>query len=100
MAKRSNEPEKLGQTLRGLIGRFQHVDLSVMETILLRWPDLVGGVLAERCYPEVVRDGVLHVRVPTGAYAQKLSHEEQRILAALSDLGASAPTGIQCVVRG
>ncbi len=100
MAKRSNEPEKLGQTLRGLIGRFQHVDLSAMETIVARWPDLVGEVLAERCRPEVVRDGVLHVRVPTGAYAQKLCHEEQRILAALGDLGAAAPSAIQCVVRG
>ncbi|MEI8147952.1 MAG: DUF721 domain-containing protein [Actinomycetes bacterium] len=100
MAKRSSEPEKLGQTLRGLIGRFQHVDLSVMEFIVLRWPEIVGGVLAERCHPEVVREGVLHVRVPTGAYAQKLSHEEQRIISALSDLGDSAPTGIQCVVRG
>jgi predicted nucleic acid-binding Zn ribbon protein len=100
VAKGWSEPEKLGQTLRGLIGRFAHVDLTVMETILARWPDVVGSVLAERCHPEVVRDGVLHVRVPSGAYAQKFAHEEERILSAFADLGEAAPTSIATIVRG
>ena len=100
MARRSPEPEKLGQTLRALIGRFQHVDLDVMPTILARWPDLVGGALADRCQPEVVRAGVLFVRVPTGAFAQKISLESERILEGFADLGEARPQSITAVVRG
>jgi hypothetical protein len=47
-----------------------------------------------------VRDGVLHVRVPSGAYAQKFAHEEERILSAFADLGEAAPTSIATIVRG
>ena len=97
---RPREPERLGDTLAALIKRFRHVDLSIMEQIIERWPSLVGPELAEVCRPEVVRDGVLYVAVPNGAYGQKMRMTAENIISGLSDISAEAPTSLQVTVRG
>ena len=97
---RNHEPERLGDTLAALIRRFRHVDLSAMELIIARWPSLVGENLAASCHPEVVRDGVLYVAVPNGAFGQKLRMNAENIIKGLSDISADAPTSLHVTVRG
>ena len=97
---RQREPERLGDTLAALLRRFRHVDLSIMEQIMERWPALVGPDLAETCRPEVVRDGILYVGVPSGAFGQKLRMNAENIIQGLSDISAHAPTSLQITVRG
>jgi len=97
---RNREPERLGDTLAALVRRFRHVDLSVMDQILERWPALVGPEMAEVCHPEVVREGVLYVAVPSGAFGQKMRMNAEKIITGLSDISADAPTSLHVTVRG
>lgn len=97
---RQRDPERLGDTLAALVRRFRHVDLTAMEQILERWPALVGPELAETCRPEVVRDGILYVGVPNGAYGQKLRMNAENIIIGLADISGDAPTALQVTVRG
>ena len=97
---RDREPEKLGDTLAALVRRFRHVDLSVMEEIQQRWPELVGPDIAEICHPEVVRDSILFVAVPNGAFGQKIRMNAENIIAGLRDISGDPPTSVQVTVRG
>ena len=100
MSGRKFEPEKLSDTLAALMKRYRRIDASAIESVRDRWDELVGPALADSCVPEVVKDGVLFVRVPTGAYSQKLQMSEEKIITALQDLGPSAPHSIRITVRG
>jgi predicted nucleic acid-binding Zn ribbon protein len=100
MSTRKFEPEKLGDTLAVLMKRYRRVDVSAIETVRERWTQLVGSSLAEMCVPEVVKDGVLYVRVPSGAYSQKLQMDAEKIITALEDIGPSAPHSLHVTVRG
>jgi len=91
-------PRSLGESLRDLVSRYRHVDLNVMDEIRARWPALAGEALASRCEPEVVRDGVLYVRVPTGSFAEALRRASGRIVKGLEDLGERAPREVRIVV--
>lgn len=100
MSTRNLEPEKLGTTLATLMKRFRRVDISAIEAVRERWNQIVGEAIAEVCIPEVVKDGVLHVRVPSGAYSQKLQLDAEKIISALQDIGPSAPQSLHVTVRG
>lgn len=91
-------PRSLGDSLRQLAAKYRKVDLFVIDEIRNRWPEIVGEALATRCYPELVRERVLVVRVPTGAFAERLRMDERTIVASLLDLGDRAPTSLQMVV--
>lgn len=93
------EPERLNDTLAALMRRFTQVNLGALEIIQERWEAVVGPELARSCAPEVVRDQVLYVRVPSGAHGQKLQMRAGNIIEALSDLGADAPSSLQVTVR-
>lgn len=97
---RDREPEKLGDTLAALVRRFRHVDLSIMEAIQQRWPEVVGPELADLCRPEVVRDGTLFVAVPNGAFSQKIRMNAENIINGLADIPGDPPTSVQVTVRG
>jgi predicted nucleic acid-binding Zn ribbon protein len=96
----AREPQQLGVSLSKLVGRFSRVDLPIMEVIHQRWPSLVGEEVAQRCRPQVVKDGVLIVAVPTGAYAARLNRDAPDILEALADLGVRCPREMRTVVQG
>ena len=98
MKRSFDGPKSLGDSLRELVSRYRHVDLSVMDEIRSRWQALAGDALAGRCEPEVVRDGALYVRVPTGAFAEALKRSSASILEGLADLGERAPTELRIVV--
>ncbi|MDE3065869.1 MAG: DUF721 domain-containing protein, partial [Acidobacteriota bacterium] len=92
-------PARLGEVLTTLAGRLRRVDLRLIDEVRRRWPEVVDTVLAQRCHPEFVKDGVLVVRVPSGAFAQRLMHESARIVAAYADLGAGAPRALRTVLE-
>lgn len=94
----SGGPRPLGEVLRHLAARYRKLDLEAIDEVRRRWPTLVDEALATTCAPEAVRDGVLIVRVPTGAYAERLRVDEGAILRALADLGSHAPTSLRVVV--
>jgi hypothetical protein len=56
--------------------------------------------MADLCHPEVVREGVLYVAVPNGAFGQKLRMNAEKIIQGLSDISDGAPTSLQVTVRG
>lgn len=81
-----------------LSGRYKRVDLYVIDEIRNRWPEVVGESLAARCVPELVKDGELIVRVPNGAYAERLRSDERGVLRRLAEISERAPTGLRVVV--
>ncbi len=98
MKRRDDGPVSLGDSLRSLASRYRKVDLLMIDVIRGRWSDVVGDVLASRCVPELVRERSLIVRVPSGAFAERLRRDEVTILSAFSDLGDKAPTSLTIVV--
>jgi predicted nucleic acid-binding Zn ribbon protein len=55
-------------------------------------------VLAEHCRPEFVKNGVLLITVPSGAFAQRITQERESILLGLAPLGDRAPTTLRTVL--
>ncbi len=97
--RRDDEPRSLAEVLDGLAGRLRRVDLRSVDAVRALWSDVVDPVLAEHCRVEMVRDGVLIVAVPSGAFAQRVADEAASILAAYAVLGASAPREVRAIVR-
>lgn len=95
----TREPRPLSDALRTVVHRFARVDLPVMETIHERWTSLVGEEVGRRCRPQIVKDGVLIVAVPSGAYAERLTRDAPDILDALADLGSHCPREIRAVIQ-
>jgi hypothetical protein len=80
-----NRPEKLasamGFALRGL-----KLDQRMREgKAMALWPDIVGGVTAERTKPLYVNRGTMTVLVSSSAWANQLNLLKPKILAALSE---------------
>ncbi len=98
MSTRRDAPGELGELLRAIAFRMRKIDVLAIEEIQRRWMELVGDMLARRTTPEAVKNRVLIVRVPSGAFAERLQMEERRIVNALSDLGDRAPTSLKIVV--
>lgn len=47
----------------------------------LRWPDLVGGQLAEHAWPQKLAQGILHIAVDHGSWAQEMLLLKPQLLA-------------------
>ena len=58
-----------------MAGRLRKVDLRVIDEVRQLWPTIVDPVLAEHCRPEFVKNGVLLITVPSGAFAQRITQE-------------------------
>jgi len=98
MKRRSADVSDLGSVLNVLAGRLKKVDLRVIDEVRQLWPTVVDPVLAERCRPEFVKNGVLLVSVPSGAFAQRIMLESDTILKACAVLGDAAPTSLRTVL--
>jgi len=98
MSRFSDQPKRLGELLDSVAGRLKKVDLRLIDEIRLLWPSIVDPVLAEHCRPEFVKNGVLLVSVPSGAFAQRVAMESPSILAGFSTLESRAPTSIRTVL--
>jgi hypothetical protein len=99
MTRYHDGPRSLGESLRDLASRYKKVDLLVIDEIRDRWDAVLGETLAAKCVPTIVRDGVLVIEVPSGAFAQRIRSEESHILAALSELGERAPKSLRVTVK-
>lgn len=99
MRPRDERPAALGELLDTLAGRLRRVDLRLIDDARRMWPTVVGPVLAEHCRVEMIKDGVLVVSVPSGAFAQQVLSESPSILAGFAALGAGAPSSVRAVVR-
>ena len=95
---RDEPPAVLGELLNTLAGRLRKVDLRLIDEIRVMWPSIVEPVIAEHCRPEFVKNGVLLVSVPSGAFAQRVHNDSALILAGFASLGKQAPTSLRAVL--
>ena len=98
MRDRNEQPTTLGDLLNTLAGRLRKVDLRLIDEIRALWPTIVEPVIAEHCRPEFVKNGVLLVSVPSGAFAQRITTESVSILEGFESLGDRAPTSLRTVL--
>jgi predicted nucleic acid-binding Zn ribbon protein len=91
-------PRPLGEILHTMAGRLRKVDLRIIDEVRRLWPEVVDPVLAEHCHPEFVKNGVLLISVPSGAFAQRINAERESILRGFSSLGEQAPTSLRTVL--
>jgi predicted nucleic acid-binding Zn ribbon protein len=98
MTRPSDHPKGLAELLETLAGRLRKVDLRLIDEIRAMWPDIVEPALAQHCRPEFVKNGVLLVSVPSGAFAQRVTMDSARILAGFAPLGDRAPTSLRTVL--
>jgi len=95
---RDEPPAPLGDLLNTLAGRLRKVDLRLIDEIRAMWPTIVEPVVAEHCRPEFVKNGVLLVSVPSGAFAQRVHSDSALILEGFAPLGTRAPTSLRAVL--
>lgn len=94
----NDTPRALGDILNVLAGRLRKVDLRVIDEVRQLWPSIVDPVLAEHCQPEFIKNHVLLISVPSGAFAQRVNLEHETILRGLQPLGDAAPTSLRTVI--
>lgn len=87
--KKLNHASVMGELVRrnSGAGRDAPEDESVQEEIRLRWAHCAGNA-AGLSVPLLFRSGRLVVYTRSPVWATELLHQQQRILSALSDLGA------------
>lgn len=88
------DPRPLDRVLDVFVGRLRRVDVRLIDEVRERWKEVVDPVLAEHCRAEMIKEGVLIVTVPSGAFAERVREEAPSILAGFASLGARAPTSV------
>lgn len=79
--------------------RVKRVDLTIIEEIQQHWPTLIEPAIATTCHPEFVKNRILVISVPSGAYAQQIALERDSILRGLAFLNDRAPTSLRTVQK-
>jgi predicted nucleic acid-binding Zn ribbon protein len=98
VSRSDDGPKGLGELLNTMAGRLRKVDLRLIDEIREMWPRIVEPVIAEHCRPEFVKNGVLLVSVPSGAFAQRVTSQSTTILDGFSSLGERAPHALRTVL--
>jgi predicted nucleic acid-binding Zn ribbon protein len=93
--RHGDHPEPLDRLLDQLAQRWRRVDVRLIDHVRELWPAVVDPVLATSCRPEFIKDRVLLVSAPSGAFAQRVIQETPAIVAALAVLGEQAPTSVR-----
>jgi predicted nucleic acid-binding Zn ribbon protein len=99
VSRHEDQPAELAQLLDTLAGRLRRVDLRLIDRARALWPTVVEGPLGEHCRVELIKDGVLIVSVPSGAFAQQIMAKSPTILRGFSSLGKGSPTSLRTVLR-
>jgi predicted nucleic acid-binding Zn ribbon protein len=99
MGRSSDQPQHLADVLRTMAKRVKKVDLTLIEEIRRYWPTIVDANLATTCQPEFVKNGVLVISVPSGAFAQQIIIEQDVILSGLAVLGERTPTSVKTIQK-
>jgi len=95
MSKRDERIVPLSELLNVFASRLKKVDLRVIDDVKALWPTIVDPIVAQRCQPEMIKDGALIVRVPSGAFAQRVISDTPIILSGFAVLGDKAPTSVK-----
>ena len=95
MRRRDEEPARLSEVLDTVAGRLRRVDLRLIDEVRRLWPSIVEPVVAESCRPEMIKDGVLIVSVPSGAFAARVSRDADAIVRGFAVLGDDAPRHVR-----
>ncbi|MHB8333871.1 MAG: DciA family protein [Acidimicrobiales bacterium] len=98
MRRKREEPATLGDILNVVAGRLKRVDIRLIDQVRVIWDNTVDEALRDRCHPLFIKDGVLVVEVPSGAFAQRITQDGPRILVAFESLGTDAPRSIRPVI--
>ncbi len=95
-----DQPEPLDRVLDQIARRWRRVDILLIDRVREMWPKVVDPVLAAHCRPEFIKDRVLLVSVPSGAFAQRVVEDSPAIIEALAVLGDQAPMAVRVRVGG
>ncbi len=98
MRNHNEQPSPLADLLNTLAGRLRRVDLRLIDEIRELWPNIVEPVVSQHCRPEFVKNGVLLVTVPSGAFAQRVMIDSVSILEGFAPLGDRAPRSLRTVL--
>ena len=99
MTRHDHDPQPLGEVLRGVARRVRRVYLGGFGDVVALWDSGVEEPLRSLCRPEFVRDGVLVVSVPSGAFAERIRAQAEEILRVFEPLGERAPQRVKTVQR-
>lgn len=85
MTPRKGKPQRIGDTLKQVLGASGLQERVEQATIIPEWPMLVGKQIAAVTDPHhIARDGTLFVAVRTNAWMSELSLMEPQLRAALN----------------
>ena len=59
MSRRTERIVPLSEMLDVFASRLKKVDLRIIDDIQALWPTIVEPIVAQRCQPEMIKDGVL-----------------------------------------
>lgn len=81
----------VAKNIRPLVQKILGQNGIMQVEMLGHWEEIIGSDLADYCFPEKIdfranqrSDGVLHLLVPSGAFALELQHRETQILAKIN----------------
>ena len=102
--KRTNhEPLAVAKNIRPLIQQLLGQKGIMQLEILSHWEDIIGADLSAYSFPEKIEfrqnaksGGVVHLIVPSGAFALELQHREKQIIAKINTyFGYNAVSGMR-----
>ena len=85
MTQRKGKPQRIGDTLKHVLGAAGLADRVEQAQVIPEWPALVGKQIAAVTEPHhIARDGTLFVAVRTNAWMSELSLMEPQLMKALN----------------
>jgi predicted nucleic acid-binding Zn ribbon protein len=97
---RRTTPRPLRGSLEALLDDLGSAPVRETNSLLTRWPEIVGRDLAAHSQPVGVRNGVLVVQADDPAYADHLAWQERPLVQRLAAvLGEGVVTALQVRIR-
>ena len=78
--------KQLGDLMKDALGRPEVLKAARGQSVLRRWSEAVGPMLAEKVTPDSVDHGVIWVSADSGAWAQEVVMQRQIILERLNEM--------------
>lgn len=91
MARRTRVPDRLGQVLERTLEGRRLGSVLVEAEIAAGWAEAVGPQVAARARPEMLRDGVLVVRVASSPWLTELAYRKPRLLERINAIAGASP---------
>ena len=80
------DPVPLGDALAAVSAELGLTDPSVVGALTARWPEIVGGAVAQHATLRAIRGATLTIAVDSGAWASQLRYLEADILARVASI--------------